>query len=197
MSRKIIISEESQSILDKYSMIPMAFESDIVLDINVIKGGIGGFSLNERNLNQFFKKDYDAIESEGPRSWSKQFDLSNWGFLVARIGDEVIGGATIAYNTPEVNMLEGRLDLAVLWDIRVLPNHQRCGVGCSLFKASDEWAIQKNCRTLKIETQNNNVAACKFYLKQRCELGGINRFAYPRHPDEVQLLWYKTLKARN
>jgi hypothetical protein len=46
----------------------------------------------------------------------------------------------------------------------------------------------------KSETQNNNVSACRFYAKQGCVLGGINRYAYPDHPDEAQLLWYKEIR---
>ena len=46
---------------------------------------------------------------------------------------------------------------------------------------------------MKVETQNVNVPACRFYARQGCVLGAINRFAYPDLPDEVQLLWYKTL----
>jgi streptothricin acetyltransferase len=46
---------------------------------------------------------------------------------------------------------------------------------------------------LKVETQNINAAACHFYARQGCTLGGINRFAYPLLPLEVQLLWYKDL----
>ena len=38
-----------------------------------------------------------------------------------------------------------------------------------------------------------NVAACRFYASLGCELGAINRFAYPSLPDEVQLLWYREL----
>jgi len=192
---QIDISVESQSVLAEYSTIPMAFESNVVWEICVVEGGMGGFSFKERYLSNSFKKDYDAAEEEGPKSWARQFNLSNWGFLVARKCGELVGGAAIAYNTPEVNMLEGRLDLAVLWDIRVSPNHQRSGVGYRLFQKAEEWAASKKCRTLKIETQNNNVAACKFYIRQGCELGAMNRFAYPEFPDEAQLLWYKTIKS--
>ena len=194
MTMQIDISVESQSILNKYAIVPSSFESNIIFEATVPEGGIGGICLKERLLSKLFRKDYDAIEGEGPTSWPLRFDLSNWGFLVARKGGEVIGGAAVAYNTHELNILEGRLDLAVLWDIRVTPKYQRNGIGRSLFQAAEQWAISNGCRTLKIETQNNNVPACKFYIQRGCELGAINRFAYPKHPDEVQLLWYKTLK---
>jgi len=46
---------------------------------------------------------------------------------------------------------------------------------------------------LKIETQNVNVPACRFYQKTGCALGTSDRFAYPGQPGEVQLLWWKAL----
>jgi len=66
----------------------------------------------------------------------------------------------------------------------------------ALFQAAGDWARAHGCGWLKIETQNVNVAACRFYQKMGCSLGGIDRFAYPQLPGEVQLLWWKALQAR-
>ena len=90
-------------------------------------------------------------------------------------------------------MLENRSDLAVVWDIRVSPDLRGRGIGAALFDSAEKWAETQGCRQLKVETQNINVAACRFYASQGCSLGAIHRFAYPELPDEVQLLWYKTL----
>ena len=46
---------------------------------------------------------------------------------------------------------------------------------------------------VKIETQNVNVPACRFYSKQGCHLGEYNRYAYVGRPEvarEVMLVWY-------
>jgi ribosomal protein S18 acetylase RimI-like enzyme len=93
-------------------------------------------------------------------------------------------------------MLEGRRDLAVVWDIRVAAEFQRRGVGGRLFRAAEAWAAAKGCRQLKVETQNVNVPACRFYLRMGCTLGSIDRFAYPDLPDEIQLVWYRDLIGR-
>jgi hypothetical protein len=44
-----------------------------------------------------------------------------------------------------------------------------------------------------VETQNVNVAACRFYARQGCVLTAVDPFAYPALPGEIQLLWYKDL----
>ena len=104
-----------------------------------------------------------------------------------------VGGAVVAWRTPDVHMLEGRDELAVLWDVRVRPERRREGVGSALFQTAVDWAKAKKCRWLKVETQNINVPACRLYARQGCELRAIHRDAYPELPDEVQLLWYKDL----
>jgi hypothetical protein len=46
---------------------------------------------------------------------------------------------------------------------------------------------------LKVETQNTNAPACRFYARHGFELRVVNRAAYPTLPDEIQLFWYKDL----
>ena len=93
-------------------------------------------------------------------------------------------------------MLEGRSDLAVLWNIRVHPDHRRQGIGTNLFQRARELAKAKGCGQLKIETQNVNVGACKFYAGQGCQLGTISRYGNTQDPkvqQELMLLWYLAL----
>ena len=102
--------------------------------------------------------------------WDQQFDVSKWGLIVARSGGVTVGGAVVAWQTGGVHMLEGRDDLAALWDIRVHPGHQRVGIGRRLFAAAEEWARTRRCEILKVETQDVNVRACRFYAGQGCTL---------------------------
>jgi hypothetical protein len=45
------------------------------------------------------------------------------------------------------------------------------------------------CKELKVETQNINFGANKFYKKQGCRISAIERSAYETHPNEVKLVW--------
>ncbi len=179
--------------LAEYATIPCAFEVRSVLEVELVDGGMGGMRLVEKVISPPYVKDYDAYEDGPPQAWPRQFDMGNWGVLLARAGQKPVGGAAIAYNTAGVNMLEGRSDLAVLWDIRVHPEWRGQGLGRSLLASSANWAYQRGCTTLKIETQNVNVAACRFYASLGCELGAIHRYAYANQPHvahEVMLVWY-------
>lgn len=189
----IEIEEEPMTALADYARISIAFEVDRVLEVAAREQGLGGLTLSERKLGARYVKDYDELES--PTRWARRFDLSNWGLLTAQREGRRLGGVVIAFDTRGVVMLEGRRDLAVLWDIRVDASWRGQGIGAALFRAAEKWARARGCEWLKIETQNVNVSACEFYVKQGCTLGAIHRFAYPQLPEEVQLLWYKPLRS--
>jgi len=179
--------------LAEHAKISIGFVVDRVLQLTATQGGMGGLAFADTAVAAPYVKDYDAIKGEGPTRWTDRFDTSNWGLIRARQDGNVAGGAVIAWRTPAVHMLAGRDDVAVLWDIRVAPAHRGTGVGSALFRAAESWAGTRGCDWLKIETQNINVVACRFYRQMGCTLGGIDRFAYPDLPAEVQLLWWKAL----
>lgn len=190
---KVEVIEETVTALEEYAGIPIAFKVCRVFDVPSRRADLGEFLLSERALDVPYVKDYDAVKGESPVYWPDRFDVSNWGFFAAHAEGRRAGGAAVAFNTPSFEMLEGREDLAVLWDIRVSPEARGQGVGSALFRAAEAWARDRGCRQLKVETQNINVRACKFYMRQGCVLMTANRFAYPELPDETQLLWYKDL----
>ena len=212
---RLTIVEEPSASFEDYARIPIAFDVRSILAVAapddtrgdaVASEGAGteramsragmASEIVETLLAVPYRKDYDAIPDNHPTDWPERFDTSRWGILGAWREGRRVGSAVIAWATPGLEMLEDRGDLAVLWDLRVAPEARRGGVGAALFAAAERWAVARGVRWLKIETQNINVPACRFYAKQGCTLGAIHRFAYPALPDEVQLLWYKLLEPR-
>ena len=189
------ISEAPIADVAKLAAVPIAFTVERIFSVGGRDAATGAYALTEQATAAPWPKDYDKIRGEGPREWPKRFDLTNWGFLQARAEGTRIGGAVIAFNSPDVRLLEGRTDLAVLWDIRVAQPARRQGVGTALFRAAEAWALARGCRELKVETQNINVPAGRFYARMGCTLRGVDRQAYKILPDEIQLLWYKPLAA--
>jgi GNAT superfamily N-acetyltransferase len=187
------IETEPISQLHDQGLVPISFTVEFVLDVELLDGGVRGVRLAERQLDDPWVKDYDAIAGAGPAAWAHRFDVEHWGLLGAHREDRRIGGAVVAFDTTGLDMLRGRRDLAVLWDIRVQPDHRGAGVGAALFDAACAWARTRRCRALHVETQNTNVPACRFYRRMGCTLASIDRFAYPDLPGEVQMIWHCSL----
>jgi len=154
MNTNLVIIEEPIEKLNTYSEISIAFEVKSIFDITGDNPETAVFK--ETPVEAPWIKNYDGIKDEGPTRCGKWWDISNWGLLVAYDGDKKIGGCVLAYRTDGVNKLEGRDDITVLWDIRVDKNYRGKGIGKSLFQAAIEWAQDRKCSEMKIETQNIN-----------------------------------------
>ena len=192
MHNDVEVRETPIESIAELARIPIAFIVERVYDVCALDGP-GPFMLSERLIDRPYVKDYDQIAGAGPSDWASCYDLHRWGFLQLRSAGQLLGGTLIAFDTPGVDLLEGRRDVAALWDMRVAPAMRRRGLGAMLFQAAEEWARVRHCVTLKVETQNTNVPACRFYQGQGCSLNAVNAGAYPQLPDEVQLIWAKAL----
>ena len=155
-----------------------------------VDGGLGGWTLCEEPVCPPWEKDYDQVEH--PTTWL-ELGISNWAVFAAYDGEHRIAGAIVVWDTPGIYMLEASTDLAVLWDIRVRPEYRRSGIGARLVDRCAEFAKRMGCTRLKVETQDVNVPACRFYAAKGCELRGIHHGMYTEYPDDVQFLWYCNL----
>lgn len=174
--------------IDIYETINFKFTTDKIYQLNKINRGLGGILLEEKNIKPFTKDFGNQISS-----WTKKVDKSNWKMYIAKDDDKLVGGCIIATKTKDVKILEGRDDLAVLFDIRVLDDYKNLGIGYNLFNLAKEWSKDNGFKQLKIECQNNNYNAVNFYHRQGAVLCSIKEFEYVEHQDEVQLLWYLDL----
>lgn len=179
------IDKPNRKLLKEYSKLSIAFE--IKSELHIRGSGLGGLSFEEIPV-ETYKKDYDTKDNN-PGLLMDQFDLSHWSIISYFEDGLRVGGAILAYNTKEINMLEGKTDLAVLWDIRIDKVHRGKGIGRKLIEAAKEVATQLGCNRIKIETQNNNVKACRFYEKQGAVLTGFNKHCYKDYAKEVQMIW--------
>ncbi|MGD9804156.1 MAG: GNAT family N-acetyltransferase [Hyphomicrobiaceae bacterium] len=189
----IEINQEKLDRLPAHGQISIAFEVRSVLDLTIPESGLGGFILRERHVASPYIKDYDSVAGNRPCDWGQWFGMTNWTLLSAWTDGRRAGGLVIAFKTQDLEILERRDDLAVIWDIRVAPDLRGRGIGSALIAAAEAWAKTQAYRQIKVETQNINVAACQFYARRNYTLGAIHRFAYPLFPHEIQLLWYKNL----
>ena len=164
----IVYKEVDGAFLELYDRIPMLVDVKSAYALEKLDNGLGGVILKEIPTRQYVK---DLGKFAKATEYINLFDITNRAFFMAFDGDKPVGGATVVSDTD-------RDDLSVLWDLRVDGDYKRRGIGAELFNMAAEWSRARGFKQMKIECQNNNVPACKFYRKQGAALGKIDEYAY-------------------
>jgi GNAT superfamily N-acetyltransferase len=170
--------------LDQYEQISIARTVTAHLDRESLKEGL----LTTHPVTPYVK-DYDACEEDRPTILPTRFDTQNWATLIALQDHQRVGGAIPAWNCPRFDLLENRLDLTHIVDLRVAPEARAQGIGKALFQEAAKWAKDKNCTELRVETQDTNPEACRFYAAMGCRLHSVEANAYGPDIDELKLIW--------
>jgi streptothricin acetyltransferase len=82
---------------------------------------------------------------------------------------------------------------AYIEELVVNPEFRRQGVGRALMGRAIEWAKARHFPGIMLETQNDNVPACKLYESCGFVLSGFDKNLYTAtNPDtkEIALYWY-------
>ena len=171
------ITRVDHSRLEDLYTIPIAFEVRSIYEVTDAN------ELIERPLTTPYIKDYDQLDSDPLPTETSYYCI----FLAVDVAqnDQIIGGAILV-------MPEGELN-----DLRVATAYRRLGVGRALINHVIDWLRNQGTpRRLSIETQNINVAACRFYAAMGAKLGSVDRMAYGNVDEckhEIRLNWYVDL----
>ncbi|MBP3522943.1 MAG: GNAT family N-acetyltransferase [Clostridia bacterium] len=186
----ITFKEVDKSFLELYDKVSMNVNVHSEYKVKRINNGLGGLVLEEVSVEPYIK---DLSIYERPTEYENAFDITNWRFFMAFDGDIPVGAMTVVGKTDGLNMLYGREDACVLWDIRVADEYKHNGIGQKLLDMGVLAAKKDGYQQMIIECQNNNVPACKFYQKQGAALSKIDMYAYYLEPEvrnEIQFIWY-------
>lgn len=93
----------------------------------------------------------------------------NHVFIGAYDGDRCIGLAI---------MQDAFFKYMYLYDLKVNSEYRGKGIGAMLIDKCKEVASEHGYRGVYTQGQDNNLAACRFYLKCGFEIGGINTHLY-------------------
>lgn len=187
------IAEESPARLADYATVPIRFQVTQVFDDKAIGHLRRGEPASASRVNLAYEKDYDAYPDNHPTDWPRRFDVAGWTILAAYEDGHRVGGAVVVVGDPRLNLTRGDPGLAVLWDLRVAPEVRHRGIGSALLRAAQDAAVRRGARELRVETQQVNVAACSFYQHHGFSLKQALPDAYAFLPDEIQLIWRKTI----
>jgi GNAT superfamily N-acetyltransferase len=179
--------------LGEYGMVPISYSVSERFELVPACGEQGGWDLRPHRIEPGYVKDYDTIPGCRPTEWVSRWDTNKWWFGAAFAEGRWVGGAAVVLDASEVEGAAASTNVAILWDIRVRPNCRRRGVGRRLLKFAEDQACALGMRRMRVETQNVNVTACRFYAGAGYALCGVDRFGYADFPGEVQLIWQKDL----
>ncbi|MGD7045841.1 GNAT family N-acetyltransferase [Jeotgalibacillus proteolyticus] len=80
-------------------------------------------------------------------------------------------------------------------NIAVKKEFRGYGIGKLLLSKAEEWAKQRDLIGMSLETQDDNLGACRFYVIQGFLLGGVDTLKQSYNPNiETTLYWYKLFK---
>lgn len=187
------IKEMDRNCFELYDQVPQNVDVRSEYRVTRIDNGLGGFVFEEVPVTPYVK---DLSKYEIASEYENMFDITNWRFYMAFDGDIPVGAMTVAGTTEGMDMLGGRTDACVLWDIRVADYYKHKGIGQKMLDMGIAAAKADGYRVMIIECQNNNVTACRFYRKQGALLSKIDMNAYDSEPevaDEVQFVWHLDL----
>ena len=109
--------------------------------------------------------------------------------MLVRSGDRVIGRLLISEHWNRYAWIE---------DLVVDAGSRRLGAGRALIAWAEDWTRSRGLPGIMLETQNVNVAACRFYERCGFVLGGFDQWFYRGFdPDtiEVAFFWYRDLRG--
>ncbi|MBA2391262.1 MAG: GNAT family N-acetyltransferase [Ktedonobacteraceae bacterium] len=101
------------------------------------------------------------------------------GGYVALVDGVVAGGILL-------NVEEWR-SVVRIQDLIVDRQSRRYGVGSLLLRCASDWARERDCWAIVLETQNTNYPAIQFYLRNGLEVWSINQHFYPPGPQAHEI----------
>lgn len=111
-------------------------------------------------------------------------DIQKKGFALGAYQDGVcVGIATYEFNWNKYIYLA---------DLKVNRDFRKMGVAAGLIKEGQKQAEKRGYQGLYTVGQDNNLAACKFYLKQGFEIGGFNTkdYSHTNQAEKADIYFY-------
>lgn len=115
--------------------------------------------------------------------WSTYIDSNEKIVLLAFHEDTCIG---------QIRLVKDWNRFAYIENIAVKKDFRKSGVGHLLLEAAETWAKEQSLIGLSLEAQNDNLIACRFYVKEGFVLGGVDTLKQSANPHiDLTLYWYK------
>jgi len=144
------------------------------------------FELRETPVDRPLYKNYHAF-ADSLADVEKILRSVDGGYT-ALAGGQVAGAILL-------NVEEWR-SVASIEHIIVGRQFRRYGIGSLLLNCADDWARNRGCWAIVLETQNINYPAIQFYLRNGLEVWSISHHFYPPGPVEHEVAVFMGKKLR-
>ena len=173
---EIALREIDPSNVGHVNQVDGTFLVDAVLQIHAEDGEITYTSLRVPE----YRKRYGVDEVD----YTTYIGHADKIVFLAYVDEQIAGQIILRKNWNRYAYIE---DIAV--DVRC----RQLGIGRKLIAAAIEWAKARELPGIMLETQNNNLAACRFYESCGFHLGGFDHDLYrgiDPATNEIALYWY-------
>jgi streptothricin acetyltransferase len=139
----------------------------------------GVWSYSEYLYDKPAEKTYPADEEH----WEEYINNPDKIIFFYYDNDDCVGQVRLRKNWNKYGYIE---------DIVVSKSHRKHGIGLKLIQKAIEWAKEKGFSGLMLETQDNNLLACRFYNKLGFQIGAVDTMLYANfnNADENAVFWY-------
>ncbi|WP_172255043.1 GNAT family N-acetyltransferase [Saccharibacillus deserti] len=119
--------------------------------------------------------------------WESYIGSDRKAVFLAFHGERCIG---------QIRLVQDWTGYAYIENIAVRGSHRGSGTAARLLDEAERWAREQELHGLSLEAQDDNLAACRFYLKQGMILGGADTLKQAFNPEiGTTLYFYKIFEA--
>lgn len=186
---EIVIRPLTQADIERLPEMELNFQAEAYLAVEKVVEGLNvTWRLVERPLDPpFISVDYN-IDEQDRAEIAQRLKASDGLYLVAEHQGRLVALLDLER--------EAWRDTGMIWNIAVDRAYRRQGLGTRLIRRAIKWGRRRRLRALALETQTNNLPACRFYQKMGFQLCGLDDHFYSNHDierKEVALFWYYEL----
>ena len=131
-----------------------------------------------------YKRPFPEEVEEVDIDYNGYIDKEDKTVYLAYINNQIVGQLVLRRNWNNYAYIE---------ELKVDSNFRRLGIGKALLATAKAWTIEKDLPGIMLETQNDNVAACKFYEDNGFSIKGFDFNLYKginKRTNEFALYWY-------
>ena len=129
-----------------------------------------------------YENPYEKSFPNDDEKWEKYIDNPDKIIFLFYDGDNCVG---------QVRLRKNWNGYALIEDIAVSKTHRKAGIGKQLMQKSFEWAKANDLCGIMLETQDNNLSACRFYKKLGFKIGAVDVMLEPVFNKSQNLPKYK------